>query len=121
MKNLKKEFCQINDQFIVNYYTITPKNNQTTILPPKQKNKVFYSYINGDFTIIGITNISLNTNNLKSTLNQPFNIKFNSLISKNSINEALLFINKSENYSYFVGDHLRILQNLKITFNKKEL
>ena len=121
MKNLKKEFQQVGDQFIVNYYTITPKNDQTITLPPKQKNKVFYSYINGDFTIIGIKSISLNTNNLPNTLNQPFNIKFNSLISINTINKALLFINKSEDYSYFFEDHLRILQDHKITFNKKEL
>lgn len=121
MKNLKKDFQQISDQFIVNYYTITFKNNQNTTLPTKQKNKIFHTYINGNFTLIGINSISLNTNHLPNTINQPFNIKFHSFISKSTINDALLFFQQIEPYSYFINNRLRILQDLKITLNKKEL
>lgn len=119
----KNLFQQVDEQFIVDFYKFTPNREELETIPEKQPNKVFYTYINNNLTVIIIKKIRLNTKrrNYPITLNQPFKIKYQSLLSKQDKNPALKFIKKTEKYSYFDHKKLRIYQNLTITLNKKEL
>ena len=106
---------EVTNQFVINYTVLTPSNSNTNTfiefyneLKTKNKHNIFFKF----YSIYIITKIQLNQNNTPLTPHPIFKINSQKLLSIQTKNSNLLYLNKEEKFSYFTSNNK--LQIIKI-------